>query len=151
MPTGDSGCVVHVNCPGPWPLPEGLVAESCLFVLAEEGIPKGEVSITLMDDEGIRTLNRDYFGKDEPTDVIAFALHTEGDPVLGDVYLGADQARRQALELGIPLEEELLRLAIHGTLHVLGYRHPEGEDRVESDMFLRQEDLLQRLMAPGAE
>ncbi len=84
-----------------------------------------------------------------PPTFIAFALHSEGDPVLGDVYLGFDQARRQASELGVPVEEELLRLAIHGTLHLLGYRHPEGSDRFESEMFRRQEKLLRRLLDSG--
>jgi probable rRNA maturation factor len=94
----------------------------------------------------MRELNRRYLGKDRPTDVIAFTLGEGGD-LVGDVYLGVGQARRQADELGIPLGEELARLAIHGTLHVLGHDHPEGPDRELSPMFELQERLLREVLA----
>jgi probable rRNA maturation factor len=99
-----------------------------------------------MDDQAIQAMNAEYFRKDRPTDVIAFALHGPGEPVLGDVYLGYEQAARQAEELDVPLPEELMRLVIHGTLHVVGYRHPEGEDRFEAEMYQKQEALLGDLL-----
>ena len=141
---------VVVNSLGPWAVPEALLAAGCRTALLSDGVAEGEVSVTLLDDEGIRKLHRDYLDKDRPTDVLAFALQGPGEPILGDVYLGFNQAVRQASELGIPLEEELLRLAIHGTLHVLGYRHPEGDDRSGSEMYLRQEELVTRVLASGA-
>ena len=150
MTAKNPGLEVLVNNVGSWPVPEHLLAEGCEAVLAEEGIQEGEISITLLEDEGILGLNQEYFGRDRPTDVIAFALHAPGDPVLGDVYLGFEQARRQASELDVPLDEELLRLVIHGVLHVLGYEHPEGEDRWESGMFLKQEKLLRSVLDSGA-
>jgi rRNA maturation RNase YbeY len=112
---------------------------------ASEGKSAGEISVTLLDDDGIRQLNRRYLGRDRPTDVIAFSL---GDPpmVLGDVYVGLDQARRQAADEGVPLEEELVRLAVHGTLHVLGHDHPEGAERTSSPMFDLQERLVRELL-----
>ena len=100
-----------------------------------------ELSLTLVDDTEIARLNREYLSDDRPTDVIAFALGSEEEP-LGDVYVGVDQARRQADALGVPLSEELARLAIHGTLHVLGHDHPEGDDRFRSPMYVLQERLL---------
>lgn len=106
-----------------------------------EGRGSGEVSVTLLDDDAIAELNRTYLGRDGPTDVIAFTL-SEGALPMGDVYLGARQAARQAEEYGVSLAEELVRLAVHGTLHVLGYDHPEGAERLESDMFVRQEALV---------
>lgn len=118
-------------------------------VLAEEGVEAGEVSLALLGDAGIRDLNREHLGRDRPTDVIAFALWDEGEPVVGDVYLGSDQARRQAEAEGVPVAEELLRLAIHGTLHVLGWDHPEGPgEREDSPMYRRQEELLASLPRP---
>jgi probable rRNA maturation factor len=138
---------VVVNSLGPWVVPEALLAAGCRAALLAEGVAEGEVSVTLLDDEGIQELHRDYLYKDAPTDVLAFALHGPGEPILGDVYLGFQQAMRQASDLGVPLEEELLRLTIHGTLHVLGYRHPEGEDRLGSEMYLRQEELVARVLA----
>lgn len=65
-----------------------------------------------------------------------------GPGLLGDVYIGLPQAARQAREVEISLEEEVARLAIHGTLHVLGHDHPEGEDRSGSPMYELQERLL---------
>ena len=106
----------------------------------------GELSLTLVDDRAIRAINREYLGRDRVTDVIAFSLGDEG-VLLGDVYVGAEQARRQATELGIDTPEELVRLAVHGTLHVLGHDHPEGEDRLGSPMFELQERLVREILA----
>lgn len=73
------------------------------------------VSIVLVDDREIIKLNRRWFKKRRPTDVITFPF-----PV-GEVYISIDTARRQARERGITLWHELLRLAVHGMLHVAGY------------------------------
>ena len=102
---------------------------------------EAELSVTLVDDAEITRLNREYRGKDRPTDVISFSLGSSDQP-LGDVYVGAEQARRQAEALAVPLSEELVRLAIHGTLHVLGHEHPDGGDRFASSMYVLQEQLL---------
>ncbi len=106
----------------------------------------GEVSLTLMDDEGIRDLNQEYLARDHVTDVIAFTLSDPGEPLLGDVYIGFEQAARQADEMGIGTPVELARLAIHGTLHALGHDHAEGDERFESPMWELQESLLTRLL-----
>lgn len=111
-------------------------------VLAAEGVAEAEISVALLGDGEITALNLQYLRHDRPTDVISFHLHEPGEPPLGDVYLGVDQALRQAAGFGATPEEELLRLAVHGTLHVLGWDHPEGEDRAASPMFARQEALL---------
>ena len=102
---------------------------------------EAELSVTLVDDAEITRLNREYRGKDRPTDVISFSLGSPDQP-LGDVYVGAEQARRQAEALAVPLSEELVRLAIHGTLHVLGHDHPDGDDRFSSPMYVLQEQLV---------
>ena len=66
--------------------------------------------------------------------------------MLGDVYVGYEQAAIQAAEAGVSVEEELARLSIHGTLHVLGYDHPDTEARFSSKMFILQESLVQKLL-----
>ena len=109
---------------------------------------QAEVSLTLVSDEEITSLNREYLGKDHPTDVIAFNLGDEHVP-LGDVYVCVSQAERQAVELNVSVKEELTRLAIHGTLHVMGEDHPEGLDRLESPMFVLQERLLSEVLTGG--
>ena len=117
--------------------------------LASQGVEDGEVSLTLLGDEAMRELNRRYLAKDRPTDVIAFALGP-GPALLGDVYLGAEQARRQAEELGVRQAEEMVRLAVHGTLHLLGHDHPVGSGREESPMFALQEALVREIRAGSA-
>ncbi|HEU0078296.1 MAG TPA: rRNA maturation RNase YbeY [Longimicrobiaceae bacterium] len=129
------------------PLPEEAVERAVRATLRAEGHAAGEVSVAFLDDAEITSLNREYLDHDRPTDVISFALHGEGEPPLGDVYVGVEQALRQAGELGVDPREELLRLAVHGTLHVLGWDHPEGEERLESEMFRRQEEILRTLPA----
>lgn len=122
-----------------------LLERAVTATLDAGGAGDAEVSLTLLDDDGIRALNARWLERDRPTDVIAFTLGT-APVLLGDVYLGVEQARRQAVEYGVPLAEELVRLAVHGTLHVLGHDHPEGAERVESPMFALQEELVRALM-----
>jgi probable rRNA maturation factor len=124
------------------PVSPARVEAAVRSVLRAEGVERGELSVALVGDAEIAALNRRYLGRDRPTDVIAFHLHDPGDPPLGDVYVGVEQAARQAAAYGATAEEEVLRLAVHGTLHVLGWDHPEGEERSASPMFERQEALL---------
>ena len=125
---------------------EDWLRSAVALVLGSAGLSDGEVSLTLLDDDSIRELNRTYLGKDTPTDVMSFALHEGDEAVLGDVYVGYEQAAIQAVEAGVSVEEELARLSIHGTLHVLGYHHPDTEVRFSSEMFVLQERLVQKLL-----
>lgn len=118
--------------------------------LREEGVAEAEISIALVDDGQIAELNEEYLDHEGPTDVITFALHEAGESPLGDVYIGVEQAIRQAAEFGATPAEEVLRLAVHGTLHVLGYDHPEGAERTGSEMFARQEALLRGFLGDDA-
>lgn len=128
--------------------PEGVVPaleRAVLLTLQLQGCTDAEISVALLTDAAMRDLNGRYLGKDRTTDVLAFSLG-EADEVIGDVYVGFEQAGRQADELGIELEEELVRLVVHGTLHVLGHDHPEGAERDQSEMFALQERLVRELM-----
>ena len=118
-------------------------------VLRAEVVEAAEISVALVSDDEIAALNQQYLEHEGPTDVISFHLHDRGEPPLGDVYVGVDQAARQAAGFGASVAEEVLRLAVHGTLHVLGYEHPEGDDRAGSPMFVRQEALLKELLSGG--
>ena len=104
-----------------------------------------ELSVTFLPAESMRALNRDYHGVDDLTDVLAFGLGE--DPLVGDIYISPDAAEASARELGLDPGEEILRLVIHGILHLLGHDHPEGEARYASPMFELQERLLARLLA----
>lgn len=108
--------------------------------------PDAELSLTLLDDRGIAALNQEWLKHDGPTDVISFPLYEDGESVIGDVYIGFDQVVRQARENDVAVREELARVAIHGTLHVLGYDHPDGAARLRSSMWRRQERILREVM-----
>ncbi|MBI4521229.1 MAG: rRNA maturation RNase YbeY [Gemmatimonadetes bacterium] len=140
---------VFVNAKVSDPVPEALIRRAVVRLLRAERHKDAEVSVTLVDDREISTLNRRYLKRRGATDVIAFALHESGAPVLGDVYIGYAQAQRQAAELGVPLPEELVRLALHGALHVLGYDHPPGAAPGEAEMERRQEALVRDVMRLG--
>ena len=140
------GVVVTVNDEGAPDAVSAFIERGVRAALGHEGVADGEVSVTLLDDARIREMNASYLERDRPTDVIAFSLGGPGY-VLGDVYIGHEQAARQAAEYGETLATELLRLAIHGTLHVLGHDHPEGSERLESPMFVLQERLVAEVLS----
>jgi probable rRNA maturation factor len=133
---------IHVNPERPIePLLEDTVISAAVEVLAREWGKAAEVSITFDGDGLLKALNRNYLGKDSSTDVIAFNLSGESDFLIGDIYISVDRAEEQARRYDILLEEELLRLELHGVLHLLGYDH-ETDD---GEMWERQEFWLGRL------
>ncbi|MDR2006515.1 MAG: rRNA maturation RNase YbeY [Acidaminococcales bacterium] len=111
-----------------------------------------QVSVTLVDDVKIRSINREYRGVDKITDVISFALN-EGDEdsaaggpekdLLGEIVICLPQAARQAEEYGHALARELGYLAAHGFLHLLGYDHITARDR--KIMREREETIMAKL------
>lgn len=142
--------LIHVNVGAFGQAPASLLERAVRHTVYGEGRSVGEVSLTLLDDDAIQALNRDYLGKDSTTDVISFSLGEEGE-LLGDIYVGMSQAERQAADLDVPLDEELARLAIHGVLHVLGYDHPAGPEREHSSMYSLQEEYLQGVLVADEE
>lgn len=120
----------------------GIVERAARAALVARGVHDAEVSVTLLGDRAIATLNRRWLEREGPTDVLAFPLFEDGEAPVGDVYIGIRQAMRQAAALGVPPAEELARLAIHGTLHVLGFDHPDGVRRETSRMWREQERIL---------
>ena len=122
-------------------------------MLAWERAHGTRVELTLLGPVAMRRLNRRATGRRRLTDVIAFALPQPDGTVLGDVYVCPQAAERwvkngrRGKREGGRAEEELLRLAVHGTLHVLGYDHPEGPGRTRSPMWRKQEAYVGRLLA----
>lgn len=103
-----------------------------------------EISIAFLDDAAITELNEEWLGREGPTDVISFGLGEA--PLVADIYISVETARRNAEQYGVTSREELLRLVVHGVLHAAGYDHPDDEDRAGSEMFRLQERLLARLL-----
>lgn len=95
--------------------------------LIGEGRREFEIRVVYADDSEIAELNEKFLGKSYPTDVLAFEI--EKSPPEGEIYVGIETAARQAEEYGVSLRNELLRLAVHGTLHLLGYDDATDEER----------------------
>lgn len=115
-----------------------------------------EVDVTIVDDEEIHRLNKEYRQVDRPTDVLSFALDEGEEPelkdapavhLLGDIIISAETALRQAEEYGHGLKRELAYLAVHGCLHLLGFDHMQEEDkrkmRAEEERALKKLSLSQ--------
>ena len=128
------------------PLARRQVAEIARMVLRAEKVRRARLSIAFVDNERITKLNREHLGHRGATDVISFALSDASEGLVGDIYIAPDVARRNAAEQGIPVRDELRRLVVHGVLHVIGYDHPEGTGRYQSPMWMRQEQLVRRLV-----
>lgn len=113
-------------------------------VVAWEGARRCRVDVILLSADRMRRLNRSATGRRGLTDVIAYALPLPDGTVRGDVYICRAGARPERGN-GEGVEDELLRLAVHGALHVLGYEHPDGPGRTRSAMWRRQERYVRRL------
>jgi len=126
------------------PLPAVLVRRVVEAVLAGER-HRALISVTFVGRDSMRRLNRRHKGHDRPTDVLSFAMADPGGTTVGDVYVCAWVAAREAKSRGIPLRQELIRLVVHGTLHALGRDHPDGPGRTRSPMWRRQERYVSAL------
>ncbi len=105
-----------------------------------------EISLVIMDDKGIKELNKTFRNVPNPTNVLAFPMQ-EGEfgnispGLLGDVVISAQTAEREAGEAGIALEERMSQLLIHGILHLVGFDHEKGTEQAR-DMEKKSLELL---------
>ena len=115
-------------------------------VLRRERVRSALVSITLLDTRAMSRMNSAHLAHRGPTDVISFGFTraTPKDPVVGDIYICPAVGRDNAIARGESVRRELVRLVVHGVLHILGYDHP-ASDRERSPMWLRQERIVARL------
>ncbi len=126
-------------------------------MLAALALEDAELSVVLVDDDAIRTLNRAHRGIDEPTDVLAFPMDFADDTgevtappeagrLLGDVVISVPTAARQALAAGHPLDREAVFLLAHGLLHLVGFDHADAAGQSEMD---RETARLIRVASPN--
>ncbi|NQV47163.1 MAG: rRNA maturation RNase YbeY [Rhodospirillaceae bacterium] len=133
-----------------FPGAEDACRKAALAVLATTTYEAGEISIVLSNDDQVRTLNRDYRGKDKPTNVLSFASLDAGAPtpanapvLLGDVIVALETARDEADSEGKTLSHHLSHLIVHGVLHLLGYDHQE--DKAAHEMEELETAILESL------
>nr|WP_279625965.1 rRNA maturation RNase YbeY [Malonomonas rubra] len=116
-------------------------------MLSVSGFPEAELSILILDNDGIQEINRDYLERDRPTNVISFAMQ-EGEGsglqplLLGDVVISAERAASDAADAGVPFEHELSFLLLHGILHLLGYDHERGSEEEAEEMEAREREVF---------
>lgn len=128
----------------PWPeaidwdarAAEAVAAALAITPFAElaDAAPLVEVAVRLTGDEEVHALNRDFRGKDKPTNVLSFpqvqadlleglANSDDGEILLGDIVLARETCAREAAEKGVSLADHAIHLIVHGTLHLVGYDH----------------------------
>lgn len=122
--------------------------------VSQAGAPLA-LTVTLTTSERVHELNRDYAGIDEPTDVLSFGAEGEAyavepgePPYIGDVVIAYPVAQAQAARANTPVISELQLLAIHGTLHLLGYDH-DTPDR-QAEMWAYQSAAMDAVRSGGA-
>jgi probable rRNA maturation factor len=129
------------------------IGRAVAAALAAEGRLDGELTVVITGDDEVQALNAQYRGLSEPTDVLSFPAQDaapgfvsapDAGAYLGDIIIALPFTQRQAAALERNLRDELRLLAIHGTLHLLGYDHAEPEE--EAQMWARQDAILAGLM-----
>jgi rRNA maturation RNase YbeY len=108
-------------------------------VITEENKTPGDLVFILTGDEKVLEINRRFLKHDYYTDIISFDYSAEGE-VNGEIYMSVDTIRRNAVSYKSGIKEELLRVMIHGVLHLCGYRDEDVKDKEK--MFARQEQKL---------
>lgn len=112
--------------------------------------PRTSVSVSFVSLAQMQKLNKLYRKKNRPTDVLSFSSQgTKSEPELGDMFICAPYAAKEAKRRSISLREELLRLFVHGLLHLKGYDHVTEEEEIR--MFTLQENLLAKHLSTYAE
>lgn len=124
------------------------LADLCISMATEE--ENCAFSLRLTTNQGIRTINRDFRGIDQATDVLSFPLGYD-DPetgafYLGDIIISLQMAQKQANQSNATLQAELEMLMVHGILHLCGYDHDTPENYTVMSTF--QDDILQRIQNP---
>jgi rRNA maturation RNase YbeY len=95
------------------------------------------INFVLVNDRKMATLHREFSKISGTTDVLTFELSPDGKSVDGEIIICYDQAKRQAVDFGVPLFEEVARLAVHGVLHLAGY---DDRTAAERDTMRKLED-----------
>lgn len=136
--------------------PRDHVQDVLVHTFSLVGTTDGELSCTFVTDDAMRALNRTFRGKDESTDILSFVQSEDDDEfpfpsfeqeqslMLGDMVISLEAMERNCAYFGVSSEEELVRLLVHGALHLLGWDHDSNE--VTEPMLQKQEELVKMVM-----
>jgi probable rRNA maturation factor len=133
------------------PTAKNIVKRAVLAAVEAISTPSTELAIVLTDDSAIQTLNRDWRGKNAPTNVLSFPAAAPGKspsapPYIGDIIIAYQTVAREAVAEGKPFNHHLAHLAVHGFLHLLGYDHENDRDAQKMERLERK--ILKRLAVP---
>ena len=152
---------IELSCEQPWPERDWAALATRAARAAVEATPHGElatspalveISVRLTGDDEVHGLNRQYRGKDRPTNILSFPMiqpdlldtvttnTDDGEVLLGDLVLAHETCAREAAEKGVPLADHVTHLVVHGTLHLLGHDH-QGDAEAEA-MEAVERDVL---------
>jgi probable rRNA maturation factor len=124
-----------------------LIEKAATWIFGEHNVKSFAVSISFINDDEITRINEESLGRSGPTDVIAFDLSENGLPfeAVGDIYISVDTAIDNSTRFKVPAGEEILRLAVHGLLHIIGY--DDGRVSAREKMTDIQEGIVKRFSA----
>jgi probable rRNA maturation factor len=133
------------------PTAQATVRRAVLAAAQAVSTPRAELAIVLADDSAIQALNRDWRGKNAPTNVLSFPAAGPGgapaaSPYIGDVIIAYQTVAREAADEAKPFHHHLAHLAVHGFLHLLGYDHERDDDAETMERLERR--ILKRLAIP---
>ena len=126
------------------------IRNTVLKVLKTLDCPDKEISLSFVDDEYIKQLNKQYLGKDQATNVLSFSLQ-EGEygdinpQILGDIIVSVETAQRDALYGKLNIAQEIDFLIIHGILHLLGYNHENTTKKEATKMRQKEKELFNKI------
>ena len=119
----------------------------CKNIFHEKDHNQGNITVILTDDEQLLKLKKEYFQQDVLTDVITFNLEEDGDPVEGEIYISLERVKENTRKFKQNVGIELMRVIIHGCLHIMGYddQTPEGK----KEMTQLEDHYLNQSVLPG--
>lgn len=127
---------------------QNRLVDAVRLVLTEHGFQRGEISLAILDDPQIHSINRQFLEHDWPTDVITFPFEADQDWLDGEIVISRETADREAQNQPWPPDDELMLYAIHGALHLVGFDDQTDDKRHE--MKVKEREYLEKMKVPSA-
>lgn len=125
---------------------EDWLAKACAGILEEQGHEEASLTLIFSNEEALRRLKKEYFSKDQFTDVIAFNLEEANEPLEGEIYISIERVRENAREFSQEFDTELKRVIIHGCLHITGLDDQVPEEK--QNMTQLEDSYLAKFSEP---